>query len=67
MIFCFIVDEEMYKGRQRYAEPWIREYMNKIGKENDKKDEGGQVKQKHLDEEEKEMLDEMVKLITLNL
>jgi len=37
MLYCFIIDEEMFNGRQRYAEKFIKDYMNSIGKESDQK------------------------------
>ena len=33
LFFCFICDEEMYTGKQRYAEPELRELMDMYGKE----------------------------------
>lgn len=35
MLYCFIIDEEMFNGRQRYAEKFVKDYMNAIGKESD--------------------------------
>jgi len=33
LFFCFICDEEMFSGKQRYAEPELRELMDMYGKE----------------------------------
>jgi len=35
-LFCFVVDEEMYQGRQRYCEIPFRNFMDKHGKETEK-------------------------------
>jgi len=33
VVFCFIADEEMYQGDQRYAEDYITKIMNRYGEE----------------------------------
>lgn len=37
MVFCFVADEEMFQGSQRFSEPKLRAFFNLYGHETEKK------------------------------
>lgn len=37
MVLCFVADEEMFQGSQRFAEPKLRAFFNLYGEESEKK------------------------------
>jgi hypothetical protein len=36
MVICFMADEEMFQGDQRFADPKLTDYFNKLGTESEK-------------------------------
>lgn len=38
LVICFIADEEMFTGQQRYAEPLFRKFFDELGQEADRRE-----------------------------